>query len=567
MPNRPDMKLLTIALFVLSAITWPTAGVVASNAASSFDKIETAYIEGRIDRNEMLYEKAIAFFAPQNLATEYKSTTPAYLKSGTELVMQIHDNWDTFTPEQQQMLSAFMNRPTKQVIYDSPSGYFDIHYDTSGGEAVPPQDLNGNSVPDYVERIGIYCDSARNVYLNQMGFLPPPLDTAGGNAYDIYLLAIAGYGATFPETPADSAWNDYTSYIVVHCRMDFNIFENDDPEGDTIGAQKVTCAHEYFHAVQLAYKYDLTEYLWFMEASSTWMEEVVFPDVNDNQNYLPSFFSVPYKKLTATGANHEYGAFVWPGFLYQRFGQDIIRRIWEAARYNSSLAAIDSGLAFYGSVLTQAIPEFVVWNYFTGDRAIPGKYYAEAAAYPQVPMDQSFSGFAQDSVTPVHPPDALACNYVEFAADTSAFGNAELILNGTNTARWAFSSVGSKPDFDTAQTVISVVNEDLKSRLPFIDDYQRMIAIPTVISKSPLANPYILQSRVLPYGDANYDTTVNIGDAVYLVSYIFRGGPAPVPFIESGDANCSGSINIADAVAIIDYIFHGGPEPCAGRRP
>mgnify|MGYP000370312863 CR=1 FL=1 len=47
---------------------------------------------------------------------------------------------------------------------------------------------------------------------------------------------------------------------------------------------------------------------------------------------------------------------------------------------------------------------------------------------------------------------------------------------------------------------------------------------------------------------------------VYLVNYVFKGGPAPDP-PESGDANCDELSNITDAVAIIDYIFNEGPSP------
>ncbi|MDD4050449.1 MAG: trypsin-like peptidase domain-containing protein [candidate division Zixibacteria bacterium] len=66
-----------------------------------------------------------------------------------------------------------------------------------------------------------------------------------------------------------------------------------------------------------------------------------------------------------------------------------------------------------------------------------------------------------------------------------------------------------------------------------------------------------------PYtcGDANSDSKVNIADAVYLISYIFRSGPAPLPE-PAGDANCDGKVNVADAVYIIAYVFRGGPEPC-----
>lgn len=62
-------------------------------------------------------------------------------------------------------------------------------------------------------------------------------------------------------------------------------------------------------------------------------------------------------------------------------------------------------------------------------------------------------------------------------------------------------------------------------------------------------------------GDANGDQTLNVGDAVYLVDYIFRGGPAPDP-LEAGDPNVDLSVNVGDAVYLIGHIFKGGPPPC-----
>jgi hypothetical protein len=62
-------------------------------------------------------------------------------------------------------------------------------------------------------------------------------------------------------------------------------------------------------------------------------------------------------------------------------------------------------------------------------------------------------------------------------------------------------------------------------------------------------------------GDCNGDGTANISDAVYLIAYIFSGGPPPDPLL-SGDANCDGTPNISDAVYLISYIFAGGPAPC-----
>jgi hypothetical protein len=65
------------------------------------------------------------------------------------------------------------------------------------------------------------------------------------------------------------------------------------------------------------------------------------------------------------------------------------------------------------------------------------------------------------------------------------------------------------------------------------------------------------------FGDANHDGMVNISDVVYLISYIFAGGPAPTP-LQSGDANGDCFVNISDGVYLIAYIFSGGPAPIAG---
>ena len=62
-------------------------------------------------------------------------------------------------------------------------------------------------------------------------------------------------------------------------------------------------------------------------------------------------------------------------------------------------------------------------------------------------------------------------------------------------------------------------------------------------------------------GDANADAAINLADAVYLINYVFKGGPAPDP-PEAGDANCDDAVNLADAVYLINYVFKGGPEPC-----
>lgn len=61
-------------------------------------------------------------------------------------------------------------------------------------------------------------------------------------------------------------------------------------------------------------------------------------------------------------------------------------------------------------------------------------------------------------------------------------------------------------------------------------------------------------------GDADGSGIFTISDAVFLINYIFAGGPAP-NLICLGDADGNGMISISDAVYLINYIFAGGAAP------
>jgi hypothetical protein len=62
------------------------------------------------------------------------------------------------------------------------------------------------------------------------------------------------------------------------------------------------------------------------------------------------------------------------------------------------------------------------------------------------------------------------------------------------------------------------------------------------------------------FGDVNGDGSIDLGDVVYLVNYLWRGGPPPDPY-QAGDANCDGTITISDIVYLVNYLFYGGSAP------
>jgi hypothetical protein len=70
--------------------------------------------------------------------------------------------------------------------------------------------------------------------------------------------------------------------------------------------------------------------------------------------------------------------------------------------------------------------------------------------------------------------------------------------------------------------------------------------------------------RVIKYlqlkGDANGDRNLSVSDVIYIISYLFKGGPAPVP-VQGADTNCDGSVSVSDVIYLINYLFKGGTPP------
>jgi len=87
--------------------------------------------------------------------------------------------------------------------------------------------------------------------------------------------------------------------------------------------------------------------------------------------------------------------------------------------------------------------------------------------------------------------------------------------------------------------------------------------------------------RVLRYagfyrGDVDASDTLelpamDISDLVYLINYLYKGGPAPLPFADQGDVdgqpfpkesnNPKNNVNLGDVVYLINYVYKGGPAP------
>jgi hypothetical protein len=280
------------------------------------------------------------------------------------------------------------------VNWDTPGGAFRIHYTQEGKHAVPSEDLDGSGVPDFVETFGDLFDLVIATEVGKMGFNPPlddekyhdHPDYGGDGRIDVYLqdvLMADGYiviEACKPETSFQCA-----GYIVAESTFSGSGYPSVED------GMKVVASHELFHLIQHAYRSKLS--LNFEEATAVWATEQVFPQQNDFEQFLPHFFENTDRSLGHVLPAHSdpfpYSLAIWPTFLVERYGAEVLPAIFEELSDTGSsttdLSAIQAVLARdHQSSLVEAFSSFVLWNYFTGSRAKGFSGYEAAQTFPQL---------------------------------------------------------------------------------------------------------------------------------------------------------------------------------------
>ena len=282
--------------------------------------------------------------------------------------------------------------------WDTPSGYFRIHYTQEGKHAVPTADANTDKTPDFVEQFGKTFDEVYKAEVTTLGFRPPLSDAkyhdradyGGDGRFDVYLQDQAGSadGYAVKEACTSGSPKQCAGYMVVE--NDFVGYSYATPQD----GMRVLASHEFFHVVQDAYRTGLPGT--FTEATATWVTEQVYPKQDDFERAIKYFFKTPNRSLDhALGGPSDsfpYGLGIWPQFLTEMYGAKMIPAVMdelsEKGSSSNDLVAIDAVLARdHKASLSAAFARFALWNYFTGGRA--GSYsagYKKADDYPQVPV-------------------------------------------------------------------------------------------------------------------------------------------------------------------------------------
>lgn len=336
--------------------------------------LRNQYEEGSLSFHDYLIYRGYLYFAPQRLLEVYPEGVNALSgHCGTNVIMEIMNNWNVLTPGEQKEFSAFFTRPYPRPPNSvlTPSGFFKIHYYTTGSDAVPAEDKNSNGIPDFIDAIVEASDRSLQIF-RRMGYRDPLRDSGtDGPEFDIYVVDLTPlnrYGETY--LPPDV-------YMLIDNDFSSNIYSTKGADG-----ARVTLAHELHHAVQFAYRFADSD-IFFHEATSTYMEDVVYDSIDDYLQYLPDFFKHPEVSFNKQDAWHEYGLAIWNHFLGKKFDDSVLLKTWEGiGKGQRALDALDTSLKTKNSDFATALGEFYAWNYFTGRRADTVNYYNEGNLYP-----------------------------------------------------------------------------------------------------------------------------------------------------------------------------------------
>ena len=362
------------------------------------------------------------------------------------------------------------------------SANFCVHWvDAPGDPDSPnPTDTGGVvGVPDFVEETLASADESYSTENTTLGWTEPLSDGSRGGVgpglTDAYLIDTNGayFGYASPDEGQGQAVSKF-GYLV----LDEDNEEFADDELTELEALQATMAHEYAHVLQFTYDSQVARGdLWMLESVATWMEEQVYPTINDYLRYTPSYAASTTVPLTKNdGGLRIYGAALWNHFLSEAQGPGVVRDAWEdidvVTPAHLSAGAYDSALGGDGASPFDALGEE-----YAAFAASSAEWRAASSPYPDPAglTDAARSGrIVPNQRAQRFPLDHLAHGLLKVPASQAAEGltlklrcpdgihcGAALVTrDGTATAGTVTISDGSAPDGGLVSVSIPVGDYD-----------------------------------------------------------------------------------------------------------
>jgi hypothetical protein len=410
-----SIRALAACLLVLTAFAaWTGAASgqprLPALAPAADDGLKRALVQGGLTEAQYALERARSLFQVGAVRREFGDVERPEGRDATLILRDLALRLPDLSGPERSEAERLLARPTDKKADPQGQGYrvdeepplcgTDMCFHWVARTADAPED-DGNPLTPPAQVLATQTTFAevwaRIVGPGGLGYRQPLTDAGpmGGEGpdekLDIYLVDIGDDGI-FGYCASDLRLGPLVRpvYCVVDNDYDPDEYGPAPPERD--GFLKVTAAHEFFHAVQGAY--DFFEDFWFMEGTATNMEETVYPEVDDNVNFLDySPLTVPNSPLDRGGfGDSEYGSWIFWRFLEEktyRGDSTAIRRVWNRAGAalptdpgEYSLQAVARVLRHDRIHLADAFVEFAVANRL--------RAYADGNLYPRTPTDGTF---------------------------------------------------------------------------------------------------------------------------------------------------------------------------------
>lgn len=368
-------------------------------------------------------------------------------------------------------------------------------------------------IPDIIDRWADYFEDVWTKEIGMLGYLQPT--GTQGYLYDVY---IANTGDNIKGNDDDMTPTldyKYVGLTVTYC--DYDICKDDvSTSYSYIGVNnnirdtdtmKITAAHEFFHAIQFSYPtIDYWFYPgkgWWLEATATWMEEMVYDEVNSYYSRVRTWLANPSLSLKNSGS-HEYGDVIFIIFLTDVYlkDPDFVRYVWESG--DSGIDGID-GILFsrYNTNFESAFKDFVALNAVAGRSGTWGGY-EEGAQYGSATVARAHSGYPVlfSEVTGTSAPQDLGSSYIKFLSPDNRNNRLIIEFDGTNGVNWASMVVKVKSDGTGYETGEMALNSTTKYGCHSIDGfgtgYSEVFLVATVLIDPDLGEsaPYYYRASI-----------------------------------------------------------------------
>ena len=445
--------------------------------------------------------------------------------------------------------NGLRSRPDMDTYSVSPSGNFYIHYNLEGPDSPSQLDEDFNGIPDYVDEVGIASDFVENILVNTLNFSPIIHDE--DQKYDIYIqdMGQGYYGVNYLDI--DSLGNNTGStYIFID-----NEYEENEYYTTGIEAMKITIAHEYFHAIQRSYRAQFnSETLYLYEMSSTWIEDVIYPDIDDyiDSGWLFSFYNNPEQNISETDG---YSIALYAHYLTSiiegenNLESSIIKEIWEQfATVNNAHSSINTVLVNnHSTTFMDTWLEFCTRNLYNG-------YYDN--------MDNNFYYYNdQINATPITTNNIMTLSnsilYDQLSTEES------IKINIFEPSSSFFINIENlDPENSTIGNIV-LSSSELNNSIIRIENSNYLYVSSSEVEEIYflMANPedgsisFTLSVYPYEYGDINQNNFINVVDIIYIVNYIFSSIDLSEFQIILADLNLDDIISVLDITGIINIIM------------